>query len=105
MADTREKDEKHDPTVEDAYWRQHYSSRPYARAGKAYDAYQPAYRVGWEGAGRYGELNWDSAEPRLRDDFDAARGDSQLSWDDARSAAKDAWERIRPGVDYSKENR
>ena len=97
--------EKVNPTVEDSYWRDHYASRPYAKAGKSYEAYRPAYRVGWEGANRYGELNWETAESRLRDDWNRDRGDSGLSWDDAREAARDAFQRVRPGTDYKKENR
>src|SRR6187397_403270 len=32
--------EKIDPTVEDAYWRENYSKRPYVETGATYDAYQ-----------------------------------------------------------------
>src|SRR4030095_9317710 len=32
------------PTVEDTYWRQNYSTRPYVTTGATYDTYQPAYR-------------------------------------------------------------
>src|SRR5439155_17329763 len=41
------------PTVEDTYWRENYSKRPYVTAGTAYDTYRPAYRYGWESYGRY----------------------------------------------------
>src|SRR5262245_30093610 len=40
------------PTVEDAYWRANYASRPYAKAGRTYESYRPAYRAGWEGVNR-----------------------------------------------------
>src|SRR2546430_1295573 len=33
-----------DPTVEDAYWRENYSSRPYVDQSTSYDDYAPAYR-------------------------------------------------------------
>src|SRR4051794_39583484 len=36
-----------DPTVEDAYWRENYASRPYHDASTSYDEYAPAYRYGW----------------------------------------------------------
>jgi hypothetical protein len=91
--------EKVNPTVEDGYWREHYASRPYAKAGKSYDVYRPAYQMGWEGAGRYGELNWDKAEARFRDDWNKTRGNSNLSWDEAREATRDAWNRVRPSSD------
>jgi hypothetical protein len=93
-----------DPTVEDTYWRENYASRPYVKAGARYEAYQPAYRLGWEGPGRYGELNWEKAEPRLREDWHRAGGGSQLDWDKASPAVKDAWGRLRDDADYRKEN-
>jgi hypothetical protein len=92
------------PTVEDAYWRENYASRPYVTSGARYEAYEPAYRFGWEGRGRYGELNWENAEPRLREDWRRAGGESRLEWDRARPAVRDAWDRIRDDADYSKEN-
>lgn len=82
------------PTVEDAYWREHYSSRPYVRAGAPYKEYQAAYRHGWEGHGRYGELNWDSAEPRMRDDWQHG-GETGVDWAKASPAARDAFDRLR----------
>ena len=33
-----------DPTVEEAYWRETYSSRPYVNQGASYDDYGPAYQ-------------------------------------------------------------
>jgi hypothetical protein len=93
------------PSVEDAYWRENYASRPYVRRGTLYEAYQPAYRFGWEARGRYGELNWKKAEPRLRREWQEARANSGLRWEEARGAARDAWNRIRPDADYSGENR
>ena len=90
------------PTVEDAYWREHYASRPYVKPGTQYEAYAPAYRFGWEGPGRYGELNWETAEPRLREDWHRAGGGSELDWEKASPAVKDAWARLHD--DYRKEN-
>lgn len=92
------------PTVEDAYWREHYASRPYVRAGAAYDEYQPAYRFGWGGCSRYGELNWAQAEPQLHEDWRRAGGESRLAWEKASPAVRDAWARLRPDADYSSEN-
>jgi hypothetical protein len=93
------------PTAEDTYWRGHHSDRPYVAPGRSYDDYRPAYRHGWEGVGRYGELNWAEAEPHLRTDWEQGPHGTSLDWDEASPAARDAWERIRPGVDYSEENR
>jgi hypothetical protein len=93
------------PSAEDSYWREQYSSRTYAEIGRTYEDYQPAYRHGWEGVGRYGELNWAEAEPHLRSDWEQSSHASSLDWDEASPAVRDAWERIRPGADYSDENR
>jgi phage tail tape-measure protein len=35
-----------DPTVEEAYWRENYASRPYVASGATFDDYGPAYRYG-----------------------------------------------------------
>src|SRR6188768_4080622 len=37
-----------DPDVEDAYWSDNYSSRPYVKPGAPYSDYRDAYRYGWE---------------------------------------------------------
>ena len=41
-----------DPTAETTYWRNTYSTRPYATPASTFDDYEPAYRYGWESAGR-----------------------------------------------------
>ena len=39
---------------EESYWRSNWRSRPYASSGTSdYDAYQPAYRYGFESANSY----------------------------------------------------
>ena len=57
------------PSVEDAYWRENYRTRPYVKEGSPYETYRAAYAAGWEARGRYGELNWEGVEPRLREDW------------------------------------
>ena len=49
-----------DPTVEDRYWRENYSRRPYFRSGKSYSEFEPVYRYGWESASRpdYRNRKW-----------------------------------------------
>jgi GNAT superfamily N-acetyltransferase len=54
-----------DPTVEDAYWRDNYKSRPYVQSNSSYEDYQPAYRYGWESRGQYANRTWDQAENDL----------------------------------------
>src|SRR5688572_20826533 len=75
--------EQIDPTVEDAYWRDNYSTRPYVDAGAKYDDYGPAYRYGVDAFTRYPDQPYDVVEPRLRDEWDSYRGNSSLGWDRA----------------------
>src|SRR4029077_15733594 len=53
------------PSEEDTYWRESYSSRPYSSQGRSYDEYRPAYQYGWESRGRYADRNWNEAESDL----------------------------------------
>jgi hypothetical protein len=88
--------ERINPTVEDEYWRNNYTSQPYFEKDYDYTDYQPAYRAGYEGYGRYGDSGrtYDDVEPDLRRDYERDRGDAGLAWDKAKFAAKDAWHRI-----------
>jgi hypothetical protein len=82
-----------DPTTEDAYWRDNYSSRPYVRSGARYDDYQPAYRYGWESRRAHLGKSFDEVEPALSQNWNSRREGSPMSWDQARSATRDAWDR------------
>jgi hypothetical protein len=79
---------------EDAYWRDNYSTRPYAAADRTYEHYQPAYRYGWEAHTRHAGRQFDEIEPELERDWSTNRGASGLAWTDARHATRDAWDRI-----------
>ena len=70
-----------DPTLEDAYWRDNYSSRPYVDGGATYDDYGPAFGYGVDAYSRYPGLSFDQAEADLSRDWDSARGKSKLGWD------------------------
>jgi hypothetical protein len=83
------------PTVEDAYWRQNYASRPYIDKGADYEAYRPAYRYGWESYDRYAGQSFDDVEPQLSSEWEARPG--QIGWSKARSAVRDAWQRVDEG--------
>jgi hypothetical protein len=85
---------KHDPAVEDAYWRDNYASRPYVTSGAAYDEYAPAYRYGADSYAKYPDRTFDDVEPDLSRDWGTARGRSSLGWEHARHASRDAWHRV-----------
>ncbi|MCU0546248.1 MAG: hypothetical protein MUE44_29455 [Oscillatoriaceae cyanobacterium Prado104] len=98
-----------DPTVEDAYWRDNYNSRPYAEANVTYDDYQPAYRTGYEGYSRYGNTgkSFNEIEMDLQRDYETNRGKSNVKWEKAKHAARDAWDRVERAVpgDIDKDGR
>lgn len=83
------------PTEEDAYWRDNFSTRPYVTRDATYDDYGPAYRYGVDTSGRHTGLTFDEAEPELQSGWENARGQSKLPWDHARQATRDSWQRVR----------
>ena len=86
---------KADPAVEDNYWRDNYSSRPYVNSGSSYDEYAPAYRHGVEAHNRYPDRHFDEIESDLGRDWGTTRGTSSLDWDNAKHASRDAWTRVK----------
>ncbi len=83
--------EHFDPTAEDAYWRERYSSTPYYDPAFTYEDYQPAYRHGWESRQRYPDASFDVAESLLQRDWESASESDRLDWERARHASRDAW--------------
>lgn len=84
--------ESYDPTAEDAYWREHYRTRPYVRPGDAYERYEPAYRFGWESRFEHAGRTFEDIEPELEQRWMTAAPD--MGWDTARHATRDAWDRL-----------
>jgi hypothetical protein len=87
-----------DPVAEDAYWRDNYTSRPYAK-GSSYDEYQPAYGYGVDAFTRNPDRSFDELEPELGRDWKNRRGNSSLEWDRAKHATRDAWQRVSDTVE------
>lgn len=82
------------PTIEDAYWREHYTTRPGYATGYTYDDdYAPAYRLGYEGRGRYAG-DYAKHEAELKADWERLKGKSRLTWEQAKAAGRDAWDRV-----------
>ncbi len=84
------------PTIEREYWSRNFKDRPYYRPGKEYSDYEPAYRLGWESAGRqeYEGKQFDEVETELQRDWKGDPGAAD-PWTDAREATRDAWLRVR----------
>ena len=83
-----------DPTVEEAYWRDNFSSRPYVESSARYEDYGPAYGYGVNAYGKNRGRSFDEVEPELSRDWNTARGTSSLTWDKARNATRDAWDKV-----------
>ena len=83
-----------DPSLEDAYWRENFNSRPYIAAGSSYDDYGPAFGYGVSSYSRYQGRSFDELEADLARDWAGARGRSSLDWALARNATRDAWSRV-----------
>jgi hypothetical protein len=88
-----------DPTAEDAYWRDNYSSRPYVGSDASYDDYGPAYAYGVNSYSTYAGRDWDDVEPELSGRWNTMRGQSSLDWDRAKHATRDAWDRVSDTVE------
>ena len=88
-----------DPTVEEAYWKENYSSRPYVTGNATFDDYGPAYRYGVDTYKRFEGRTFEQAEPELRRDWERNRGRSRLTWDDAQHATRDSWQRLSDSVE------
>ena len=80
-----------DADEEDRYWRENYSSRPYAGPGSTYDTWAPAYRYGAAAHERYAGRGWSDVEPQLRQEWEREHGAS--SWERFKEAVRDAWQR------------
>lgn len=81
------------PTEEDRYWRENHARQDYADPNDIYDDYEPAYRMGYEGPGRYAGT-YDEAESRLATDWETRRGKSRLDWERAKNAVRAGWHRV-----------
>ena len=88
-----------DPTMEEAYWRENYTSRPYVKSGSTYDDYGPAYMYGVDNYKRYNGKSFDEVESDLARDWQRAKGKSSLTWENAKHATRDSWQRLSDTVE------
>lgn len=88
-----------DPTVEDRYWKDNYSSRSYVPSGASFNDYGPAYRYGYETYPKYHGRTFDEVEPELSRDWERAKGSSRLTWNEAKYATKDSFKRVGDAIE------
>lgn len=81
--------------TEDQYWRQNYSSRPYA-SGKKYEEFQPAYQYGHQSGQHHMGRQWNDVESDMRTGWDKFEGRKSggAAWENVKDAVKDAWHRV-----------
>lgn len=92
-----------DPTEEDAYWRENHRAQPYYQEGRDYDAFAPAYRLGYEGRVRYDGRAYDDIEQDLAADYERFQG-NDLTWEEVRPATRAAWDRVDQRVQTATRN-
>jgi hypothetical protein len=83
-----------DWSTDESYWRDTFSSRPYARADRGFDYYRPAYRYGFESANRHLGKQWNDVEPDLRSGWDRYEQRGESTWENIKDAVRDAWDRV-----------
>ena len=82
-------------------FRRHYDEA-YSQGGRSYDAYEPAYRFGYDMAydGRFAGRDFEASEAELRQAYYQRHGypmsDPHI-WADVRDAVRHAYHRIRRG--------
>lgn len=82
------------PTVEETYWRENHRTQEWADEGTPYEHYAPAYRTGYEGAGKYSGRDYDEIEGDLARDYEKNDANPAVPWDRARPAVRAAWHRV-----------
>ncbi|HEX7810874.1 MAG TPA: hypothetical protein VF460_03110 [Burkholderiales bacterium] len=83
-----------DPTVEEAYWKEHYATEPYYKPGRTYKDYAPAYRAGYEGRTRHRARTFDEVERDLEIEYNKRRAENGPLWEESRAPARAAWDRV-----------
>ena len=90
-----------DWNTEERWWRDNFSSRPYARSDRDFEYYRGGYRYGFENAGRYPNRSFDEVEPELRSGWDKYEHRGQSTWEDIKDSVRDAWHRVTGKGDAS----
>jgi uncharacterized protein YjbJ (UPF0337 family) len=89
------------PTVEEAYWREEYTNRPYYKKGTEYDTYQPYYKYGYESASRpeFQGKKFEDVESQLETEWPNYRGDAKGEFAEYKGATRDAYDRASSSIE------
>jgi hypothetical protein len=88
------------PTTYNSYWNDNYNKTDYYVAGRDWNDYEPAYKLGYDSFDKYRGRTYSEAETELERDWNSLRGNSRLAWNEAKGAVRDGWhhiERALPG--------
>lgn len=77
--------------LEDEYWHAHFFQEPYYVAGRSYDQYRPAYRLGWKSALQHPDANFGDLVKQLEVRWPHQRTTSLLPWREVHVAVRDGW--------------
>lgn len=81
-----------DPQAEEKHWRENHDKQPYAKPGRTYEHYAPAYKTGYEGAHKHAGKKFEEVEPHLAAEYKKHK--TMIEWDDAIDAARAAWDKV-----------
>ncbi|MCI0446042.1 hypothetical protein L0152_22855 [bacterium] len=86
-----------DLSVEEAYWKEKYKTRPYYSESREYDDYAIAFHYGWESAAKPENAGrkFEEIEPELERNWSSYTGSNKNTWQDFKDAIRDAYDRIR----------
>ena len=82
-----------DPTTEDSWLRENFSSRPYAQHGHTFESFHTAYHYGAEAEAKHQGRSFDDLETELEHGWHHAKDRAAMAWHDAREAVRDAYQR------------
>lgn len=77
--------------LEERYWDTHFSTQTHYVAGRGYDQYQPAYKLGWRGALQHPDASFEDFASVLEVQWLSQRATSLLPWREVHGATREAW--------------
>jgi hypothetical protein len=83
---------------EDLWWRDNFSSRPYA-TGRNYEDFRPGYRYGYESGRHHMGRTWTDVESDLEKGWDRFEHRGSSTWENVKAAVRDAWHKVTGQTD------
>ena len=81
------------PTAEDTYWSENYTSRPYVDGSQDYSYYGSAYRHGVNAFTKNEGKRFEEIEMQASKDWEN-ESEPRITWDQAKPATRDAYNRL-----------